>query len=281
MERRFCTIWWKWLYVWAFSLGFSQELNIMKLLFSFPSEIFSLKPVFGARHMQFPILDHYILVSRHWKDTIRTKWTFPCVCSYECNDPELETAYMVKRMEIMKKINFQYHQILSKQFSFILLYLCGLWWKWEFAQLCKKCPFGTKDILHSLCMFTSFVPYGPYMVLHPMWVGTARSCVVLPGVNIDFRQILFSTQDLPEMINVWMHLRLVEYLADHRSNLEDSIFQGHVTTEPKASHGYKATDARDQFWLKCWWNVFRIPPPWECPPKAVFRMPPLQTLLHL
>ena len=35
-------------YVRAFSLKFSQKLNIMKLLFSFPSEIFSLKPVLGA-----------------------------------------------------------------------------------------------------------------------------------------------------------------------------------------------------------------------------------------
>ena len=44
-------------------------------------------------HIQFPILDHYIRVSRHRKDTIRSKWTFFCVCSYECNDPEWETAY--------------------------------------------------------------------------------------------------------------------------------------------------------------------------------------------
>ena len=35
-------------YVQAFSLEFSKKLNIMKLLFSFPSEIFSLKPVFAA-----------------------------------------------------------------------------------------------------------------------------------------------------------------------------------------------------------------------------------------
>ena len=44
-------------------------------------------------HMQFPILDHYIHMSRHWKATIRTIWTFLCVCWYVCNDPELETAY--------------------------------------------------------------------------------------------------------------------------------------------------------------------------------------------
>ena len=38
------------------SIGFSQKLNIMKPLFSVPSEIFCMKPVFGA--IQFSILDH-------------------------------------------------------------------------------------------------------------------------------------------------------------------------------------------------------------------------------
>ena len=36
------------IYTLAISVGFSQKLNIVKLLFSFPSEILSLKPVFGA-----------------------------------------------------------------------------------------------------------------------------------------------------------------------------------------------------------------------------------------
>ena len=35
----------------------------------------------------------YIHTSTHWKATIRSKWTLFCVCSYVCNDPELETAY--------------------------------------------------------------------------------------------------------------------------------------------------------------------------------------------
>ena len=67
-----------------------KKLNIMKLLFSFPSEIFSLKVVFGAC---LYFLDHYIHTRRHWKATIRAKWTFLRVCSYVCNDPEFETAY--------------------------------------------------------------------------------------------------------------------------------------------------------------------------------------------
>ena len=43
-------------------------------------------------HMQFPIQDHYIHTSRHRKDTIRSKWTLFCVCSYVCNALEWETA---------------------------------------------------------------------------------------------------------------------------------------------------------------------------------------------
>ena len=43
--------------------------------------------------MQFPIQDHYIDASRHRKATIRSEWTFFCLCSYECNDSEWEIAY--------------------------------------------------------------------------------------------------------------------------------------------------------------------------------------------
>ena len=73
------------------SMSFSQKLNIMKLFFSFPSKIFSFWCLFVCR--TFPILDNYIYMSRHWKATIRSKWTFSCVYLYVCNDPELETAY--------------------------------------------------------------------------------------------------------------------------------------------------------------------------------------------
>ena len=43
--------------------------------------------------MQFRIQEYYIHTSRHRKATIRSKWTFFCVCPYECNDPEWGTAY--------------------------------------------------------------------------------------------------------------------------------------------------------------------------------------------
>ena len=49
------------------------------------------------------------------------------------------TLVLVKRMEIMKKLNFHYCQILSKRFLLLLHYIHGLWWKWEFAQLDRKC----------------------------------------------------------------------------------------------------------------------------------------------
>ena len=43
--------------------------------------------------VQFPIQEHYIHMSRHRKATIRSEWTFFCLCSYECNDTEWENAY--------------------------------------------------------------------------------------------------------------------------------------------------------------------------------------------
>ena len=49
-----------------------------------------------------------------------------------------EMLVLVKRMEIMTKMNFQYHQISSKQLSLLLRYFHGLWWKSGFAQLRRK-----------------------------------------------------------------------------------------------------------------------------------------------
>ena len=51
------------------------ELYICKtfLSLSLPCEIFCLKPVLVLAHVQFPILDHYIHMSRHREATIRSK----------------------------------------------------------------------------------------------------------------------------------------------------------------------------------------------------------------
>ena len=58
------------------SYPFSQKLNIMKLLFSFPNEIFSPKPVFGSLFIcSFKFLITYI-----WADT--EKCPFSSNCSF-------------------------------------------------------------------------------------------------------------------------------------------------------------------------------------------------------
>ena len=70
-----------------------QEIFKMEAL-TCPSEIFWLiLDNQNARNIKEWRVDHYIHTSTHWKATIKSKWTFFCVCSYVCNDPELETAY--------------------------------------------------------------------------------------------------------------------------------------------------------------------------------------------
>ena len=73
------------------------------------------------------------------------------------------------------------------------------------------------------CLEASFYPMGLTWCIVQHGLALFRSCVALPGVNGDLRQTLFPTQDLPELINVGMCPRLVEYLADHTCDLEDSI----------------------------------------------------------
>ena len=66
------------IYVRPFSLSLSLSLSLVKY------SVLNLFLVLA--HMQFPILDHYMHTSRHRKATIRSKWTFYCVCSYVCNE---------------------------------------------------------------------------------------------------------------------------------------------------------------------------------------------------
>ena len=63
---------------------------------------------------------------------------------------------LAKSMKIVKKLNFQYHPISSKQFLLLQCYICGLWWKWQFAKLHRKSQMAvTKELDPNVeCGFT-------------------------------------------------------------------------------------------------------------------------------
>ena len=127
--------------------------------------------------LQFPIQDHYIHTSRHWKATIRSRWTFFCVCLYECNDPEWETAceQAKKKTGLIQNISLgtekdftydQFQQIVQKLIS-ITNHECNVKWTktvWTRMDVLKNSNFHyvhdiSQNQFHfkicTLCMVTT------------------------------------------------------------------------------------------------------------------------------
>ena len=118
------------------------DRNICKTFLSlFPVKYSVINLFLLLAHMQFPTIDHYIHMSRHRKATIRTKWTFLCVCSYVCNDAEFETAY--------KQAPKRNLRLGKEKSSFIMFSFWG-----ELLYLYKNCMDPCpRSIIHSLAQW--------------------------------------------------------------------------------------------------------------------------------
>ena len=126
------------------------------------------------------------------------------------------------------------------------------------CMLDKTSKCWTTDIVSQLVNQSSilswgiFLPYGPYMVHHPMWVGTVRSCVALPGVNDNFRQTLTQLRTCQS----WSMSRCApDWLNNLRSThvilRTQSIFSG-VCNHWAKGHSWLQMMQNTSLWLKCW-----------------------------
>ena len=73
---------------WGSGISCIFNCQIYDLSFSLPSDYSVWNLFLMLVRIQFSNQDHYIHMGRHIKARIRSKWTFFCVCLYDCNDPE-------------------------------------------------------------------------------------------------------------------------------------------------------------------------------------------------